>query len=241
MSREGLEASEAMRAAAIWAIVPVKTLALAKARLAPVLPAPIRRQLVLTMLEDVLELLLGKPAVDRVLVVTADAEVCALARDRGAMALQEDDASGLNPAVRRGVAYARGHGADRMLYLPADVPLATSAEIDQIVTPALHSPSAVIVSARDGDGTNALFFSPAGAFDPSFGAGSFARHCRQAVANGLRLRVLRLSGVGADIDEAADLATLLKSDRGPSRYGFLEPAMRVLALVEHEQSGAKGS
>ena len=227
-----------MPAVATWAIVPVKTLALAKARLAPTLSAPIRRRLVLTMLEDVLELLLGEPAVDRVLVVTADADVCALARDKGATALREDQASGLNPAVRLGVAHASKHGADRVLFLPADVPLATAAEIGQIVAPGLDRLGGpAIVPARDEDGTNALLFSPPGAIDPSFGAGSFVRHCRQAVTRGLDLRVLRLSGLGADIDEAADLATLLKSSRGPTRYGFLEPVSRAQGRVEHEPIG----
>jgi hypothetical protein len=60
------------------------------------------------------------------------------------------------------------------------------------------------------------------------------------VADGLDLRILRLPGLGADIDEATDLATLLKCRGGSTRYGFLEPVSRVLDPVEHRPAGANG-
>jgi 2-phospho-L-lactate/phosphoenolpyruvate guanylyltransferase len=228
-------------AGSIWAVVPVKTIAFAKARLAGVLSASARRRLLVTMLEDVLALLLDEPAVDRVLVVTADIEIHALAEHRGAKALHEGRATGLNPAMRLGIAYAAGQGARGVLLLPADVPLATAAEIGQITAHSQEGPGAVIVPSRDGEGTNALFFSPPGALDPSFGAGSFARHCRQAVARGLELRILRLSGLGVDIDEAADLATLLRSRRGSGRYSFLDLASRETKPVGNVPMGASRS
>ena len=76
-SARGASATMPMRAMSAWrhcAIVPVKALAQAKRRLAPVLPDAARRRLVLTMLEDVLAAARRVEGIDRVLVVTPDRE-----------------------------------------------------------------------------------------------------------------------------------------------------------------------
>ena len=225
----------------LWAIVPVKTLALAKSRLASVLPPDIRMRLLVTMLEDVLELLLGKPAVDRVLVVTADAEIRSLAERNGASVLREAQITGLNPALRLGVAQATDQGARQVLLLPADVPLATPDEIGRITACGCEKSASVIIPSRDGEGTNALFLSPPSAIEPSFGVGSFARHRRQAAAKGIKLRVMRLWGVGIDIDEAADLPFLLRRDSSSRRYGFLNSALYEAGSVERRPMEASRS
>jgi 2-phospho-L-lactate guanylyltransferase len=214
-------------AQATWAIVPVKTLAQAKARLEPSLSPSLRRRLVLTMLEDVLDILRRAPCIGRTLVVTADRDVAGLAMRTGAAVLREGRSSGLNAAIRLGARHARRRGATRALFIPADVPLATAAEIGRIAAaPPRDLDHPVIVPDRDGVGTNALLLSPPDALDPSFGEGSFARHCEQAVARGFVPRVMRLQGLGRDIDEPADLAALLDETLGSPRYAFLHRASR---------------
>jgi 2-phospho-L-lactate guanylyltransferase len=116
--------------------------------------------------------------------------------------------------------------------MPADVPLATAREIGEIAACDVAEPGATIIPSRDGNGTNALFLSPPGALDPSFGVGSFARHCKQAATRGIELRVMRLCGVGVDIDEAADLPYLFRGDPSSRRYGFLNSTLRDAGLVE---------
>jgi 2-phospho-L-lactate guanylyltransferase len=205
-----------------YAIVPVKTLAQAKRRLAPVLPDAARRRLVLAMLEDVLAALAQVEGIARVVVVTPDARVAELAQGAGAVVLREARAAGLNAAVRRGLGYAAAEGAAQALVLPGDVPLATAEELQRLVatsaTPA--RPRATLVPALDGDGTNALLLAPPDAMQPSFGPGSFVRHLAQAVARRLDAQVLQLPGIAVDIDQPHDLARLLQS-KGGSRYGFL--------------------
>lgn len=213
-----------MTGAGTFAIVPVKALADAKRRLAPALAPSERRRLVLTMLEDVLALLGEIPSIARVLVVTPDAEVAAAAACHGAGVVSEDGPSDLNAAVRRGLAQAHGLGAQRALVIPADVPLATQAEIRSILAsaPAGSKPQVVIVPSEDGDGTNAMLLAPPEAMRPEFGEGSFVRHVAQAVALGLDFRVLRLPGLGADIDQPRDLARLAAAER----YAFLSVAAK---------------
>jgi 2-phospho-L-lactate guanylyltransferase len=207
-----------------WAIIPVKRLSQAKRRLAPVLPADARRQLVLVMLQEVLGALAKVEDIDAVLVVTPDDRVAEVARAAGATVLPESRAAGLNAAVKMGLAYAHEHGATDALVLPADIPLATPDELRRIVRSAGGSgpPRALLVPSHDGEGTNALLLSPPGVLQPSFGPGSFLRHLAQAVARKLDVQVLQPTGLANDIDEPRDLDRLIAHKQGSDCYAFLE-------------------
>jgi 2-phospho-L-lactate/phosphoenolpyruvate guanylyltransferase len=208
------------------AIVPVKSLTEAKRRLASALAPAARRQLVLTMLEDVLTAARAVGQIDALLVVTPDPQVAELARGQGAETLMEERADGLNAAVRRGLTEAQRQGHDRALVLPADVPLATPNELRHVLAAGCsESGAAVIVPAGDQDGTNALLLAPPQAIEPQFGPGSFIAHLSQAVARRLDVRVLHLPGLGADIDRPGDLGHLREGKRTDPRYAFLEPCM----------------
>ena len=206
-----------------WAIVPVKSLARAKRRMSPHLSAPVRRRLVLTMLEDVLGVLATSTGVDHVLVVSPDADVAALAARKGAALLGEDRPDGLNAAVRRGLAHACAEHAAQALVLPADVPLATAEEIGEIVAwmPPPPTGRVRLVASADGDGTNALLLAPPRAIEPGFGRGSFARHLARALARRCAAEVLQLPGLAGDIDRPRDLARLFELRSPAHRYAFL--------------------
>ncbi|MEZ5907910.1 MAG: 5-amino-6-(D-ribitylamino)uracil--L-tyrosine 4-hydroxyphenyl transferase CofH [Hyphomicrobiaceae bacterium] len=205
-----------------WAIVPVKPLATAKGRLAACLTSGGRQRLVRRMLEDVLAVLAGVPELAATLVVTADADVARLATARGASVLLEPEAQGINVALAAGIARAVEAGADGVLLLPGDVPLATSAEIRDMIAAAASGASVVIVADEAGSGTNALLLRPAGVLAPAFGPGSFARHTAAASASGIPMRALTGSGLAADIDEAADLRHL----SAQAGYAFLKEARK---------------
>jgi 2-phospho-L-lactate guanylyltransferase len=70
-----------------------------------------------------------------------------------------------------------------------------------------------IVPSRDGKGSNALACTPPDLIPFRFGDESFEPHCALARANGVEPRIMRLPGLGLDIDTAEDLAELLA--RGP--------------------------
>jgi 2-phospho-L-lactate guanylyltransferase len=211
-----------------WAIVPVKRLSQAKRRLAPVLPAEARRRLVLAMLADVLGAVANVQGIDRVLVVTPDARVAEMAREAGAFVLAEPSVSGLNAAVTAGLDYASAQGASAAVVLPADVPLATAAEIGRIVGRDADRARAraVLVPAHDGEGTNALLMSPPGLLLPAFGPGSFLKHLAQAVARKADVEILQPPGLAADVDTPRDLDRLMAAKRGAATYAFLESCLR---------------
>ncbi len=191
-----------------WAVVPVKAFAKAKSRLAAVLDEGARRALSEWLLRHTLEVLAAVPAVATTVVVSADAEVLALARGCGALAVDEGSPPGLNPAVTRAVSLAHSQRAERVLVLPADLPRLDRSDIDALLAAAPPPPSLVIAPDGRRRGTNALLVAPPGLIEYAFGSDSFPRHQELAQAAGARLVVCERPGLALDLDGPQDLAQL---------------------------------
>jgi len=192
----------------ITAIVPVKTLASAKGRLARFLAPSERRALVQAMLEDVLVALLESRNIARIGVISADAAVLAQAAARGVDTLI-DQYYDLNAALTQATRHYAA-GATAALVLHADVPLVTADEIEQLIAAGQEPPSAVLAPSRDG-GTNALLTNPPLALPFRFGAGSLAQHVAAARRHGVRLQQVRHPGLELDIDRPDDLWLLAET------------------------------
>jgi len=213
----------------MWAVVPAKDFTQAKQRLADVLSADQRRALFAAMFEDVLAALGATAALAGVLVVTRDATAAVLARRYGAVVLEEAANRGQSAAVATAAAWlAARHDAEGMLAVPGDVPLATAAEFAQVIAAHGASPAMTIVPARDGRGSNCLVCSPPELIDFQFGNDSCAPHLRAARAAGVTPRVLRLPGLGLDIDRPDDLAALVQM----SGYTRAQQWLRANAVAE---------
>jgi 2-phospho-L-lactate guanylyltransferase len=193
--------------------VPVKDLVNAKQRLVAFLSPPERRDLARAMLEDVLEALAGA-RIGPVLVVTRDPEVEGLAARHGAGTLREESNLGHTEAVAHAQRAALARGAARFLTVPGDVPCVTPAELRTLSETPLDAPGAVFVPSLSGFGTNAALLDPPDAMPLKFGEPSFDNHLVAARAAAVRPLVLRLPGIGLDIDAPDDLGLLL--ERGPS-------------------------
>src|SRR5262245_36308370 len=228
LRRAGARNPHGMKSPPTYAIVPVKALALAKRRLAPVLPEDARRRLVLAMLEDVLAAIQGVRAIERVVVVTPDHAAARLAADYGGATILPEPAAGeLNAAVESAIAFALSRRIGRVLVLPADIPLATPQELASLIVSRPAAPGVTLAPSHDGNGTNALLLAPPDAIAPCYGPGSYLQHMSQAMARHIDVNVLHLAGVGRDIDEPADLAAL--SAAAPARYGFLAHHLQIAA------------
>ncbi len=207
--------------------VPVKDLANAKQRLAPALGRDERHALARAMLEDVLDAVeAALPGAARL--VTRDPEVMDLARGRGIPCLVEDTNRGHTEAVAFAQDAAAREGARVFLTVPGDVPCATGAEIGALLAEVVE-PAVVLVPSLSGFGTNAALLAPPAAMPLKFGEPSFDNHLLAARQRGLRPRVLRLPGLGLDIDGPDDLELLLA--RGPGT--------RSARLVAAFRSGAR--
>lgn len=191
------------------AAVPAKDLENAKQRLIPILSPSERRDLARAMLEDVLTALSGA-GLDAVWVVTKDHEVAELTRRFPVTILEEPENLGHTEAVALAQREAARRGADRFLTIPGDVPQVTAEEIRAVCQAGSPGRSAVFVPSRSGFGTNAALLAPPGVMPLKFGEPSFANHLSAARERGLEPLVLRLPGLGLDIDGPEDLAALVE-------------------------------
>jgi 2-phospho-L-lactate guanylyltransferase len=219
------------------AIVPIKSLANAKQRLARTLAGGSRRSLVQAMFSDVLGALRRTEGIDGIAVVTDDVVADSLARGDRVVVLPDEREAGQSEAAAVGIAYAREQGFERVLLVPGDTPLISPVEIEELLTRCARDEVGVaIVPDRHGSGTNALLISPPDAFAPSFGPDSLARHLANAREAGLVHRLEHVPSLALDIDTPSDLAALWavvdESRRGAQRTRG--------ALTQLDRSGIRG-
>lgn len=199
-----------------WVLIPVKPLAQAKTRLAGVLAPAERRALVLAMLDDLLSALDGVPGVAGIALVSADPALAELGAARGLRVLAEPE-PGLNAALRGALATLAAERVDRVLILPADIPLADGAALRCLLAVDSTGPAAALVGAAADGGTNALLLAPPGLLEPAFGPGSCARFQRAARELGVAPVLFDLPQIALDIDRPEDLRALVEAGPGAAR------------------------
>jgi 2-phospho-L-lactate guanylyltransferase len=206
----------------LWAVVPVKERDQAKERLAPLLPPELRQALAAAMLEDVLSAIVAAPGIAGVVVVTVDERAQRLARHYRARVVEDGARDGHTGAVTAAARLLAAEGCTGMLTLPGDIPLVTADEIARVLAAHRPGPSFTIVPSHDEGGSNAILMSPPDAVPLRFGADSFFPHLRAAEAAGIRPTVLRLPGIGLDIDNPEDLVAFMRIPSQTRTRGLLD-------------------
>lgn len=178
----------------IVVLIPVKSFATAKARLATVLDPDRRATLARAMAARVIAA--GAPA--PVWVVCDDEQVAKFARRHHAEVCWTPGL-GLNGAVTEALAMASHAGNTHAVIAHADLPFAAD-------LPVLARPGrAVLVPDRHGDGTNVMCLPTSVGFQPAYGARSYTRHRAEAHRLGLTVDTVDSPTLGWDVDSAADL------------------------------------
>src|SRR6202030_2077683 len=194
----------------VWAVVPVKDTADAKQRLGDAIAPKLRRRLALAMLADVLATLAASPGLAGLLVVTGDEAAATLAARYRARIVAQGARDGQTGAVAAAARLLAREGKGAMLTIPGDVPLVTPDEIAQMIAAHDRTPDFVIAPAHDERGSNAILCAPPAAVPLTFGDDSFLPHLAAARRAGITPKILRLPGVGLDIDHPRDLAAFLQ-------------------------------
>jgi 2-phospho-L-lactate guanylyltransferase len=155
-------------------VIPVRAFEDAKSRLGAVLDPEERRDLVERLLRRTVHAALSTPGVADVVVISPDPEVLDVARGADARGVAQRS-RGLNPALHEA---REAIGADRMLVLPADLPLVTPEALAALLRAGdgAGTPSVVLAPDRHGRGTNALLLDPPDVIDPAFGVSSRSGH-----------------------------------------------------------------
>lgn len=194
-----------------WAVIPVKTSADGKSRLAKALDAEARISLVGAMLAHVIDAARNAINISR---------VCLLGTVRNGLPdellVLADSGDGLNPAVQSAFAEVERLGARRVIFIHADLPTVSARDLELLA--AAPAGEIAIAPDRHGTGTNAISLPlpEARGFSFAFGPDSFARHHAEAERLGLKLEEIRSPGLARDVDEPEDLPdadSLLKRAR----------------------------
>ena len=172
-------------------IIPVKPAAIGKSRLG--LGQDLARAIAL----DTVAAVVACDAVDRVIVVTADAAF----RPPGAELLPERTPSGIDAALAAGAELA-GIGSARAALL-GDLPSLIPGELAAALALAARHPRA-FVADHDGTGTTLVTAGPGVELITAFGADSAARHGGLGL---VELDLLAGSSVRFDVDTAEQLET----------------------------------
>jgi 2-phospho-L-lactate/phosphoenolpyruvate guanylyltransferase len=188
-------------------LVPVKNLANAKQRLAPVADQSSRSELARAMLFDVLDTLATCIDRDDVSVVTSDLFAIHLAQQFHFAVIPDQASRSETEAIEIATQVCQSRGVESTLVIPGDIPLIQPWELDKIFGAAPPEGS-VVVPAADGRGTNAIWRRPAGLFPLRFGNDSFKPHLAAARATQKPSVVLSLPGIALDVDNPSDLAQL---------------------------------
>lgn len=191
-------------------LIPIKDLSRAKQRLASALDQSARTELAQTMLFDVLETVAAWANRPGVALVTGDGFAISLAEQFGFDVIPDNSNLGETDAIAMATQFCQARGVESTLVIPADIPLISVAELEEVFR-AAPAEGSVLVPAADGRGTNAVLRRPAGLFPLRFGNDSFKPHLSAAHATQRACVVLALPGIALDIDNPSDLAQLAAS------------------------------
>jgi 2-phospho-L-lactate guanylyltransferase len=201
----------------LWAIIPVKRLYDSKQRLAHILSASERADLIHATFSRLLDTLMGVEAISQVLVISMDERVLAMAAEKGGEVLREllppQGAFSLNTAVSQAIAHATAQQAAAALILPADLPFVQPADVHALLNMAGYGkmengngrlPTVILSSDEDGTGTNALLLSLPTPFHFHYGKGSYQKHKQEAIQLGFAVKTIQAVGLQFDLDTESD-------------------------------------
>ena len=205
-----------------FVLVPVKALSGGKSRLSELLSDTQRCALSEAMLRDVLTQLRRAASVDRFGVVTSDEALLDVAGELGAEAIHEGYPRGLNGAVSAGTEFCLQEGATSMLVLLSDLPLVTSEDVDLLFCDATEEPEVMLVTCKEGEGTNAILRTPPLVMQTCFGGPSLAAHQAQAEKDRIPCRVVSVPRIAFDIDSVDDLRAFASKPTRTFAYRTME-------------------
>ncbi len=191
-------------------LVPVKDPEKAKARLAPVLTPGERARLASAMLNDLVSAL--QPLNARVVFVTGSRQAAdlaaALSWEVHWETRQITESASVDEASRRLAA----DGAEAVLRLPADIPLAKPEDIRMLLDKVAEPGSAILVPSCDRMGTNAILRNPPDLFPSRFGRNSLVLHTQEALRVRASLEVVEVPRLALDIDDPEDVLRFLEQE-----------------------------
>ena len=206
----------------MWALIPFKQVQKAKQRLSSILSIEERQILSLRMLEDVLAAAKTSGVFDRIIVATNCKEGILVASKMGAKHFETFVDSGLNSDAKKAANWLSLQGIKTMCLFPADIPLVSESEFQQIAIDHASHQGLTIVPSHDCKGTNCMLLSPPNILPFCFGTNSYAEHIRQGIKLNLSCQSKHFHGIALDIDNPNDLKTLAMATQRTQSITYLK-------------------
>ncbi|MFQ5815065.1 MAG: 2-phospho-L-lactate guanylyltransferase [Candidatus Hydrothermarchaeaceae archaeon] len=197
------------------ALIPVK-LRGSKTRLAGVLLEEERADLVKYMLLDVMDAVKNMDGV----VIVGPREIDDVLKGHDFELIVEEEASGLNNAVKAGNKWAMDMGVDATLFVPADTPLIRKRHIDEILE--LGGKHPLIISPSRRGGTGVLFRRPPDIIGERFTSHSYSDYQAEAKERGVEIYVYDSFALSLDIDTPEDIGEFMLHGEGTRTHAFLD-------------------
>jgi 2-phospho-L-lactate guanylyltransferase len=198
------------------AIIPVRSLATGKSRLAGTVSPETRRDLTKRMLAITLKACRDSSAVDQILLISPDSQALAFAHglDHEIIPIRQRASSpGLIPALNQARHVSMVNQFERLLVLFADLPLVNGDDVAALV----NAPAQIAIAPDQNQvGTNGLALSrepvDLAEFRFQFGVASFPAHVAEARRFGIEPAVVDAPGLAFDLDTPDDLGNLITLD-----------------------------
>lgn len=183
-------------------LIPCKSLVNAKSRLRGVLGNRERQILAFNLMARTF-LLAGRVCPGRIVVITGDKKISALAASLSADTYTEGSPGGLNHSMQS--AFNDMNMNSDILYLPVDLPLVREADLKDVVDTGRRTGQVVIVGDRLQHGTNMLYIPRGMRFSFRFGHDSFLNHQMDNACKPMDTKVIRNENIEFDLDTEDDL------------------------------------
>lgn len=216
----------------IITIIPVSSFDTSKTRLSPFLSYDERKELLQSMLKDIVSNI--KNDVFKVIVISNDEFVLKFARDILEIeTLKENkhENNYLNNAIIDAVSYIKKNYEDYdILILPSDIPLIRKQNISYLA----NCNEDLIISPSKGGGTNLLYFKHTYDFEPLFGDFSFFKHLNEAKEKNMSINVYDSFYLSIDINTPQDLGEFLLHGEKTETFNYLS-SLKISVTSIHGQ------
>ena len=195
-------------------IIPMKPLSEAKSRLKGNVDSMSRRAAILMMLDKVIKAVKQDSKTDCI-VLGGDNFIQKLANLHNVQWSPDPSPNnGLNDCLWKTMIKAHNLGSKATLFLPGDLPLISTSDIDQIFLASDSLRKTVIARAVKDGGTNAMLQPAAQSFKPMLGNQSFSKHKKQILKNSIPLSIIETPGLQFDLDNDSDYEWAIENVNG---------------------------
>lgn len=203
-----------------YAIVPVKTFASSKKRLADLLTVDQRINLSEAMLYDVLNSVTRCSSISKTIVVSKDEKILSIAREFGATIVKEEEELGVNAAVALTDDICRN--SDASIVIPQDLPLIRPYDLDALCESAKEKNCIIITPSHRYDGTNALLRKPPDVIKTHYDEDSYEIHLKKAKEKNVPAKIIMNRRLMIDLDEPSDIAHIMSEDSSTRTVAYLQ-------------------